>query len=150
MAGEQGTYSSVVDADGSPNLQVVADNESVTITNPGRTEGGAVETQINISEQQTDGFFENGARRFTEFFSGAEEQSTVNLAGAGAVQTEVDAEGAATVTVHDGETARTVLTTQGDYDDSLLERVGERVDQAVEVVGNTASRVWRRFTGWFR
>lgn len=164
LARENRTDVVLTDVDAAPgNLQVVANNETVVVNNPGSPAAGPVQNQIDISEASSDGLFENLGRGIASLnpFAREEPRQAVAIEGAGQVHVSRNEEGQATVTVANGGHHQTVLTTAGDTDDSFIERAGEAVDNtlstignavgdATEAVGNAASGAWNTVTGWFR
>lgn len=162
LAREDRTDVVLTDVDGAPgNMQVVANDDTVVVTNPGSPNGGPVQNQVDISEESSDGLFENLGRGVANLFGGEEEpRQPIAVNGADQVHVSRNEEGQATVTVGRDGQHHEVLTTAGDTDDSLIERAGEVVDDtisavgnavgdAAEAVGDVASRGWRTVRGWF-
>lgn len=140
LAREERTDVVLTDVDSAPgNMEVVADENRVVVTNPGTPDAGPVQNEVDISESSSDGFFENLGRRI----SGGDEEPAPAVAvdGVGQVHVSRNEEGQATVTVANGGDHQHVLTTAGDTDDGIIERAGEVVDNTISAVGNAAGDV---------
>jgi hypothetical protein len=125
----------VSDIDSNRGLDVSADNNNVQVTNNGS--GGAVTTNVDISESSSDGWFENAGRSVTNWFTGNQQtNNTVSTNGASSVSASKNDEGQATVTARVDGKNKTLLETAGDTDDSWLERSGESVDGFFQGIGN--------------
>jgi hypothetical protein len=137
------------DADKTANLGVKADNNSVTVTNPGG-KNGDVATTVDISEKSTDGFFENlFAGRYCCYNNDSGEK--VDVSGASNVTVTKNQDGSVSVlgTVNGKEVE--LKRTAGNRDDGALERFGAGIDHGIKAVTDTvsdaASSVWSWVSG---
>lgn len=127
VANNEGTKVTVTDRDGTADTTLNANSDTVTTTN------GGITNEVDISESNSDGFFENVGRGITNFFTGGpEEPEAVKLDGVRQVGVNRGTEGETTVTADGKE----VLQTAGDTDDGWLERFGEGADNFFRGVGD--------------
>ena len=127
VANDEGTNVTVTDRDGTADTNLTANADAVTTTN------GGITNEVDISESNSDGFFEDVGRGITNFFTGGPEQpEAVDLDGVRQVGVNRDNEGQTTVSADGKE----VLQTAGDTDDGWLERAGEGVDNFFRGIGN--------------
>jgi hypothetical protein len=131
--GKNYSVTDINDKDQKHNLHVFADRRGVTVANWGGKDGETAWSSVDISEKSRDGYFENKARDFAEYF-GLQKKETPKGRGFGdASQVSVlqNDNGAHVFATVDGQ-ERHVLSTAGDRDDGIVERAGELVDDGVK------------------
>lgn len=149
-AGKDSTTVDIKDLDKTKNLGVQADNNNVAVTNPGSGKSGDVTTNVDISEQSTDGTMEKAGRWVNDTFFGSNEKAQNGSAqGASDVQVTRNDQGQVTVTGTVNGEKKEIIKTAGDTDDSFLERAGATLDNAGQAIGDAASSAWDTVSGWF-
>lgn len=124
------------DQDGNSNMRVIGTGKEISIRNQGSDRENTVTTRINIDETKEDGFFENKARSFAEFF-GYKSEVVDNgiLDNASSVRVYRHQDGRTNVYASDNDSvSRQVVSVAGDSDDSWLEMAGEKADSAVSFI----------------
>jgi hypothetical protein len=134
--GDNSSYSRFRDADGNSNMRVIGTGNEISIRNQGSSKENSVDTRINISESKEDGYFENKARSFAEFFGYKREVVDNGIVdNASDVRVYRDQDGRTSVyTSTQDNVSRKILSVAGDSDDSWLEQAGEGADKAVSFV----------------
>lgn len=149
-ADKDSTTVDIKDLDKNKNLGVKADNDNVAVTNPGSGKSGDVTSNVDISEQSTDGTMEKAGRWVNDTIFGNKEKAQSGSAeGASDVQVSRNDQGQVTVTGTVNGEKKEIIKTAGDTDDSFLERAGSVLDDAGKAVGDAASGVWDTVSGWF-
>ncbi len=120
------------DTDGNASMRVIATGNELYIRNSGSNGDNTITSKVDLAESAQDGFFENKARSFAEFFGYQKEVVDNGVAeNASDVRVYRNDDGSTKVYASvDGDESKPMLSLAGDTDDSWLEQAGEGADKA--------------------